>query len=301
MHSSQDAERPVVGFVGLGTMGDPMSTNIAKAGFPLRLYDTDVARARALAERLGATAVEEPAGLADCDVVVLMLPTSAIVRSVLVDDESGSPEPRIPFAPGAVVVDMSSSNPNETIETGAVLALAGVHLVDAPVSGAKERAVTGTLSIMLGGEDEDAIARAVPVIEAMSERIFRTGGLGTGHAMKALNNFVAAAAYTASSEALIAGERFGLDRQTMVDIFNTSTGQSFVTLNVLGEHIVDGAFATGFALPLMTKDVKIAKAVQESVGHEAPVCEAVTGALDDALQALGNVDHTEAYRFWDGR
>jgi 3-hydroxyisobutyrate dehydrogenase len=174
-----------------------------------------------------------------------------------------------------------------------------VHLVDAPVSGARERAISGTLSIMLGGDYEAAVQRAIPVIESMSERIYRTGKLGTGHAMKALNNFVAAAAYTAASEALISGERFGLDRRTMVDIFNTSTGQSFVTLNVLGPHIVDEQFASGFSLPLMTKDVKIAEDLQASVSHAAPVCSAVVAALDGALTELGNVDHTEAYKFWN--
>jgi 3-hydroxyisobutyrate dehydrogenase len=290
-----------VGFVGLGTMGEPMSANIAKAGFDLRVYDEDAGRAHAVADRIGASALDDAAGLAECDVIVLMLPTSKIVRSVLVDDGDAEPKLRLPLRPGTVVVDMSSSNPQETLATGEVLGAAGVHLVDAPVSGAKERALTGTLAIMLGGNDDAAIARATPVIDAMSAQIYRTGALGTGHAMKALNNFVAAAAYTAASEALISGERFGLDRQTMVDIFNNSTGQSFVTLNVLGPHIVDGAFASGFALPLMTKDVKIAQAVQEAAEHEAPVCAAVVGALDDALTELGNVDHTEAYNYWNLR
>lgn len=286
----------VVGFIGLGVMGDPMASNVAKAGFDLRLHDADPQVAAALAERLGATAVDR-AGLCACDVVVCMLPTSAIVRSVLVDGDALA----APLRPGVVVVDMSSSDPSETVETGRALAAHGVVLVDAPVSGARERAIAGTLAIMLGGDDEDAIARAVPVIEAMSSIITRTGGLGTGHAMKALNNFVAAAAYAASSEALVAGGRFGLDRRVMLDILNVSTGMSWVTQNVTGPQILDGAFASGFALPLMTKDVRIAQQVQRAVGHEAPVCDAVAGALGDALDALGAVDHTRAYEFWDQR
>ncbi|SDH86810.1 NAD(P)-dependent oxidoreductase [Agrococcus jejuensis] len=286
----------VVGFIGLGVMGDPMSSNVAKAGFDLRLHDADPQVSAALAERIGATAVDRD-GLAACDVVVCMLPTSAIVRAVLVDGDALA----APLRPGTVVVDMSSSDPSETVETGRALAAHGVVLVDAPVSGARERAVAGTLAIMLGGDDEDAIARAIPVIEAMSSTITRTGALGTGHAMKALNNFVAAAAYAASSEALVAGERFGLDRRVMLDILNVSTGMSWVTQNVTGPQILDGAFASGFALPLMTKDVRIAQQVQRAVGHEAPVCDAVAGALGDALDALGTVDHTRAYEFWEQR
>jgi 3-hydroxyisobutyrate dehydrogenase len=87
----------------------------------------------------------------------------------------------------------------------------------------------------------------------------------------------------------------------MVDILNASTGQSFVTTHVLPEHIVGGRYASGFALPLMTKDVRIAQKVQQAADHAAPVCDAVAQALGDALDDLGNVDHTRAYEFWDGR
>ncbi|MDX2376349.1 NAD(P)-dependent oxidoreductase [Microbacterium sp. LRZ72] len=288
----------IVGFIGLGTMGAPMATNIAAVGYDMRVYDADPEAATAVADRIGATAVADVAGLAECTIVVLMLPTSAIVRSVLLTPEGGS---RIPFESGAVVVDMSSSDPTETVETGRALAAAGVAMVDAPVSGARERAVAGTLAIMLGTDDVAAAERAVPVIEAMSRAIYRTGKLGTGHAMKALNNFVAGAAFVATSEALVAGQRFGLDPQLMVDVFNDSTGQSFSTTHVFGPHVVDRRFASGFALPLITKDVRIAHELQRAVGHDAPVCAAVTASLEDALEALGPVDHTAAYTHWESR
>ena len=288
-----------VGFIGLGVMGEPMATNLAaSAAFDLALFDVDVARAEALAARIGAVAVADIAELADRDVIVTMLPTSAIVRSALLD-EGG--RPRIDAAPGTVFVDMSSSDPIETVETGRLLAEAGYALVDAPVSGARERAESGTLAIMLGADDDRAAERAIPVIETMSSRIFRTGRLGTGDTMKALNNFVAAAAFTAASEALIAGREFGLDPEVMTEIFNASTGQSFVTTHVLPAHVVGGAFASGFALPLFTKDVRIAQGVQRAAGRTAPVCDAVTGAMGDALAALGNVDHTRAFEFWRDR
>lgn len=288
-----------VGFIGLGTMGDPMSSNIAASGaFDLALFDVDHERARILAERIGAAAVESLADLGDREVIVMMLPTSAIVRRALLDDEGS---PRIPARPGTVFVDMSSSDPTETVETGEALSAAGYRMVDAPVSGARERAVQGTLSIMLGADDDAAAERAIPVIEAMSSRIFRTGRLGTGHAMKALNNFVAAAAFTASAEALVAGGRFGLDPGVMVEVLNASTGQSFVTTHVLPEHIVAGEYSSGFALPLFTKDVRIAQRVQEAAGHAAPVCDAVAATMGDALEALGDVDHTRAFEYWRDR
>ncbi|MBO0878420.1 MAG: NAD(P)-dependent oxidoreductase [Pseudonocardia sp.] len=297
-----DTPKTRVAFIGLGTMGAPMSRNIAKAGFPLLLHDLDRARAERLAAEYGASLAASPTDFAEVDCVITMLPTSADVATAVTGpwpDGGTSVAEALPA--GAVVVDMSSSNPLETTELATVLAGHEVRLVDAPVSGAVERARSGTLSIMLGADDEVAASVAVPVIEAMSERIFRTGRVGTGHTMKALNNFVAAAAYTAASEALIAGERRGLDPQLMVDILNASTGQSFVTSHVLGPHVVRGAHASGFALPLMTKDVGIAREVTGAMLGDTPVCDAVHQRLADALAALGNVDHTLAFEHWKQR
>ncbi|NLS10701.1 NAD(P)-dependent oxidoreductase [Nesterenkonia sp. MY13] len=296
-----NTQTETVGFIGLGTMGSPMATNIAAAGYELYLHDADPQRPAELAEEIKTQTgkqthpAAESQALSACTLLVLMLPTSRIVRSVLLT-ETG--ELAIPLNPGTVVVDMSSSDPTETVETGWSLAQHGIHLVDAPVSGARERAVNGTLAIMMGADDDDAATRATPVIEAMSRAIYRTGKLGTGHAMKALNNFVAGAAVAATSEALTAGERFGLDPAVMVDVLNDSTGQSFITSHVLGPHVVQGRYASGFALPLITKDIGIARSLQEAVGHRAPVCDAVAEQFNTALQSLGNVDHTEAYRHW---
>jgi|SRR5690625_4185537 len=284
-----------VGFVGLGTMGAPMAANIAKSGFSLKLYDVNQETAKTVGEHIGATVISDVASLTDCQYVIFMLPNSKIVQSILFDDESL----RVAFDSDTILIDMSSSDPIDTVQTGKQLAAHGIRLVDAPVSGARERAAEGTLSIMLGAEDDSTANDVVPVLESMSREIYRTGKLGTGHAMKALNNFVAAASFVASSEALIAGERFGLNPKVMVDIFNASTGQSFVTTHVLPKHVVGSEFASGFSLPLMTKDVKIATALKRGLGQVAPVSEAVSGALTDALDSLGDVDHTRAYEFWE--
>jgi len=293
---SEPARQQKVGFIGLGNMGAPMVRNLAKAGYDVVVYDAEPAVRTRIAGETGGTAAETPADFAGVGAVVTMLPTSRIVASALLDWEGGLPAH---LGPDAVVIDMSSSDPTETVELGARLAAAGVALVDAPVSGGVLKAEAGTLAIMLGGDDQAAVERAVPVIEAMSSAIFRTGKLGTGHAMKALNNFVAAAATTAACEALIAGERFGLDQQTMVDIFNASTGQSWVTTNVLGQHVVSRTFGSGFALGLYAKDVGIAKHLAEAMDEPAPVCRAVSATLDEAYAELGNVDHTLAMTYWE--
>ncbi|MCR2764023.1 NAD(P)-dependent oxidoreductase [Microbacterium sp. zg.B48] len=286
-----------VGFVGLGMMGTPMSRNLARAGVGLRVYDADADRTRTVASELGVAGVVDPAELAACDVIVTMLPTSAIVRSVFLNGDGAL---RIPLRQGTVVVDMSSSDPTETVATGRALAAFGVRLVDAPVSGGVPRAADGTLAIMMGADDEDAAALAERVVEPMSRSVYRTGGLGTGDAMKALNNFVAGAAFAATSEALIAGRQFGLDPQLMIDILNDSTGQSFSSTHVFGPHVVAEKYASGFSLPLITKDIRIARDLQRGMGRDAPVCEAVASSFEDALDALGGVDHTAAHRFWSG-
>ena len=286
-----------VGFVGLGMMGAPMSRNLAGAGFDMRVYDADPDRTRTVASELGVGAVLDPAELADCEVIVTMLPTSAIVRSVFLDVDGAL---IIPLREGTVIVDMSSSDPTETVETGRALASFGVRLVDAPVSGGVPRAADATLAIMMGADDDDAAAVAERIVEPMSRSVYRTGALGTGDAMKALNNFVAGSAFAATSEALIAGRQFGLDPQLMIDILNDSTGQSFSTTHVFGPHVVGERYASGFALPLITKDIRIARDLQRGMGRNAPVCEAVSSTFEEALDALGGVDHTEAYRYWSG-
>jgi 3-hydroxyisobutyrate dehydrogenase len=284
-----------VGFIGLGRMGGPMARNVAAAGFSLVLRDESAAAEQRLAAETGGRIARSPADMAGCGVVVTMLPTSAIVADALLKWEGGVPQ-HLPA--GAVVVDMSSSVPRDTVTLGARLAEHGVALVDAPVSGGVPGAVAGTLSIMMGADDPAAAERAQEVVDAMSARIYRTGGLGTGHAVKALNNFVAASTFVACGEALIAAERFGLDPATLVDVLNTSTGRSFVSSEVLGEHVVGGRYASGFSLPLMTKDVGIALNLLQEMSTVAGAGERVYGALHDALEELGDVDHTRAVQYW---
>lgn len=284
-----------VGFIGLGNMGTPMVGNLAGSGADLVVFDLDSGRTRAVAEEVGAVPARTASDFAGVDGIVTMLPTSDAVAAALLEWDDGIVGH---LRSGTVVIDMSSSDPTQTVELGGRLRKLGIDLVDAPVSGAVAKARAGTLAVMMGADSDEAADRATPIVAAMSARIFRTGKLGTGHAMKALNNFVAGAATTAAFEALIAGERFGLAPATMVEILNASTGQSFVTSNVLPEHVVGGKFASGFGLALYAKDVRIARSLTQAVHHPAPVCDAVSGALDTALEELGNVDHTRAFEYW---
>lgn len=288
-----------VGFIGIGNMGTPMSGHIVKGGHDVVLYDADVKRAREVARTHGCRAAESVTELGSSEFVVTMLPDGHVVRRVMLG-EGGEGGLARHLKPGAVLIDMSSSDPVGTRALGQDLKPFGVGLIDAPVSGAVPRATTATLAIMIGGDDTAAIEKAKPLLRCMGDRLFETGGLGNGHAMKALNNFIAATAFSACSEALLIAKRFGLDAGTMVDILNASTGRSFITEVVLKDHVLAGKFATGFQLGLLAKDVRIAADLGEHVKLDAPVSRLVRERWAMARDQLGPTrDNSEAIRSWD--
>ena len=289
------ADRPV-GFVGVGTMGKRMAANLAKAGLALVIRDADADAQKQFIAAHGGEPGASPQSFATTGVVVTMLPDGAAVREAVLGWQGGI---AAALPPGAVVLDMSSSDPVGTVALATDLASLGIRLVDAPVSGGITRAESGTLSLMVGGQDEDAFAQVTPVLEVLGARIFRTGPLGSGHAMKALNNFLGAAAYTTAAEALVIGHEFGLDPSVMLDVINASTGRSFNTEVVLKDEVITGRYGTRFALGLMAKDVGIAADLAEAVGIDAPACQLMRRRWAEAAADLGfATDHSEAHKRW---
>lgn len=277
-------------------MGVPMAANIARAGHELFVHDLEPQRVAAFVAQHGGTGASALSGLAAAEMVITMLPNGHIVRDVY----EGTGGLAQVLARGAIAIDMSSADPAGTRELGAKLAERGIALVDAPVSGAVPRATTGTLAIMIGTDDDVARERVKPVLSTMGDRLFDTGGLGTGHAMKALNNFVAAAGYSAAAEALLAGKRFGLDQTRMLEIMNSSTGRNFNTEVVLQEHVVKQRYATGFSLGLLAKDVGIAADLMRAVGLDAPLSTLLDERYKIALARLGpGRDNSEAILAWN--
>jgi len=258
-----------VGFIGVGTMGTPMAANLVRKGFAVTLHDARAGHAARVAHEIGCEHAEALTGLAGCQFIVTMLPDGKVVQEVLT--RVGGGELINAVQPGTVFIDMSSSEPLLTRETGAVLANGGLVLVDAPVSGARTRAEAGTLAIMVGCAQGELLEKVRPVLEAMGSQLFVLGGLGNGHAMKAINNMIAGATMIAAAEGLVLGEQFGLEPQTMVDVLNASTGRSFVTELVAKEHVVPRRFATGFALGLLAKDVRIAADLGEELALDLPL------------------------------
>lgn len=284
----------MIGFIGIGTMGTPMVRRIAAHGHPLRLFDADRERATRLAAETGASVADSLEALGQsCDMLITMLPNGHIVREVVLGPAGAARA----LPPGSLVIDMSSADPSGTVALGATLAEQGVALIDAPVSGGPGGAEAGTLAIMIGGNDEAALARCMPVLETMGKRLVRTGRLGSGHATKALNNFLAATNIAAVAEALVIGRQFGLDPATLLDVVNASTGASSVSQTLFPAQVLTRKFKLGFSLGLMAKDVGLAAGLAEALHTQAPVCQTVAAAWNEALGALGaNADFTEMVR-----
>ena len=289
-----------IGFIGIGNMGRPMAANLIKGGYHVVAYDADAKRAQQFAQDVGAAAASTLADLGKrVDAVVTMLPTGKEVRACLLETEGGALAADL--AAGALVIDMSSADPVGSRRTHADLAARGLAFVDAPVSGGVPRATDGTLAIMIGGEPA-AVAAAKPVLEKMGTRLFEVGGPGNGHAMKALNNFVAGSGFIAVAEAVLVGERFGLDPNVMIDVMNVSTGKNFNTENVVKQHVISRQFASGFALGLLAKDVKIAADLARAIDVESPLSGLAAALLEQARDEVGfGEDHTRAYTFWERR
>lgn len=290
-----------IGFVGIGNMGAPMVRCLAKAGFDVLMYDTKAETTAPFAKEGGRFAVA--ADLAEigrrCRTVVTMLPDSKIVALAVLGSE-GRPGFAATMEPGGTIIDMSSSYPLDTRRLGETLAARGIALIDAPVSGGVPKAISGTLAIMTGG-DAARIDGVEPVLKAMGS-IHRTGALGSGHAMKALNNYVSAAGLIATAEALVVGQKFGLDGAVMTKVLNASTGRNNTTENKVERYMLNHAFNSGFALALMDKDVGMARQLAEELGVAAAELPFVSKLLSDALAALGkDADHTAVYAFAEGK
>ncbi len=305
MPSSPVTSRPIastvrVGFIGLGQMGLPMARNLARAGYGVVAHDVDRDALRRARDAIGAEVPGSLKAAAErCDAVITMLPDGETVRAVALGPGGAEDCLLAGFSRASVLIDMSSSSPMGTRDLGARLAERGVAMLDAPVSGGVRKAVDATLSIMVGG-DAQSITRCRPMLEAMGRQIFLTGPLGSGHAMKALNNYVSAAGLVAAAEGVLAAQRFGLDPGNVVDILNASTGMNNSTLNKFHQFILSRAFDSGFSLDLMVKDLNTALEVARSTGSPARLAEACLEAWTDAQAALGpGLDHTAVVRYWE--
>ena len=287
-----------IGFIGLGNMGTPMARNLARQRHSLWLYDANPEALTRLA--LEAPLVQAAGSLAElganCATVITMLPDAEVVRRVILGPNAAADS----LAADSLVIDMSSSAPLATRALGQELESRKIGLIDAPVSGGVPRARDASLTIMAGGEAA-LIDRAEPLLSVLGS-VIRTGPLGSGHAMKALNNYVSAAGLLATCEALIVAEKFGLDPKTLNDVLKASTGRNNTTDKKVEPFLLTRAFNSGFALELMRKDVGMAASLAGDLDLTAPWLQACRDLLNQAAEALPDgADHTEAFAYLERR
>ena len=269
-----------------------MGACLIKAGYPVTGFDLLEPARQKFAAAGGRVANDFASAVTAADVVIMLLPNGKIVREAV-------SAMRAHLRRGTILMDMSSSDPIGTRSLGEELIAAGIAFIDAPVSGGVRRAVTGTLAIMVGGEGA-TIDRVAPLLSAMGSSIFRTGALGSGHAMKALNNYVSAAGLVAAVEALQVGRKFGLDPALMADILNASSGKNNTTELKLKQFIISETFDDGFPLRLMAKDVRTADDLAHALGIATPLADLCAGLWDAAARELAEkANHTEMIRYME--
>jgi len=259
-----------IGFIGLGVMGSPMSSHLAKAGFGLVLHDINRAsteKAKGRNERI--TIADTPQAVAEqCDIVITMLPSGKYVQEVTL----GAQGLIHGFRAGALLLDTSSSEPWLTLETARALAEKDIEMVDAPVSGARAGAEAGELVFMVGGS-AGAVSRVQPLLDVMGKQSFHLGPVGSGHTMKCINNTITAMTFLATAEGLVLGKKAGLDPEVMTDVLNNSTGMSWISRTHIKQRIISRKFDDPFRLELMLKDVGIAMQLAGDLDLSLPLSE----------------------------
>lgn len=289
-----------VGFIGVGNMGNPMAGHLVRKGFDVTVYDTRPDAMQAFVAQYGGKAAKSLVDAAHgADAVITMLPDDKVVRKVVLGEGSENCV-AAGLAKGAVVIDMSTSNPSATRSLAEALAPRGLHVVDAPVMGGVIFAKDATLDVMVGGEAV-LVERVKPLLAAMGRNIIDCGGTGTAHAMKALANYINACALINVIEAMTIGRKFGLDAKLMADaLIPMCAGRNHPIEKKIVPHVLTRKYGAGMAMAFVAKDVRIAMETANSVDAFAPLGERVSELWSAAAEKLGpNLDQTQIARYWE--
>jgi 2-hydroxy-3-oxopropionate reductase len=277
-----------VGFIGLGIMGGPMAANLVAAGFDVAGHNRTPAKAEALAARGGRAVASVAEAVSDADVVATMLPDSPDVRAVLGEVFAHA-------RPGTLVVDFSTIRPDVAAGLAAEGADRGLRVLDAPVSGGEQGAIDGTLSIMVGGSEED-FASAGPVFSAVGSTVVHVGPAGSGQTVKAANQLIVAGTIELLAEAIVFLEAHDVDTTAALRVLGGGLAGSAV-LERKGPAMLARDFTPGFRVELHDKDMGIVTSAAREAGVAIPLGAAVA-QLITALHAQGdgNLDHSALLR-----
>lgn len=283
-----------IGFIGLGIMGKPMSKNLLKAGYEVVVYN----RSKASVEEvvvLGAESASSPKEVAErSDVIITMLPNSPQVLSACLDEGGiieGAKE-------GTIVIDMSSIDPLKSRELSEALAVKGIELLDAPVSGGQPKAIDGTISVMVGGKKE-VFDKCYDIMKAMAGSVVYVGEIGAGNITKLANQIIVALNIAAMSEAFTLATKAGVDPDLVYQAIRGGLAGSTV-LDAKAPLVMDRKFEPGFRIELHIKDLQNVLDTSHELGTSLPLTAQVMEIMQ-ALKADGNEkdDHCGIIKYYE--
>lgn len=283
-----------IGFIGLGIMGKPMARNLMKAGYELNVCDIVPSVVEEFVKE-GAGACNDSKEVAErSDLILTMLPNSPQVKTVLLGENGVLAGLR----PGTVIVDMSSIDPNVSIELEQLVTAKGGKMLDAPVSGGEPKAIDGTLSFMCGG-DPKTFELVRPVLERMGSSVVLVGKIGSGNMTKLANQIIVAVNIAAMSEAFTLATKAGVDPQNVFEAIKGGLAGSTV-LNAKAPMVLERNFKPGFRIELHIKDLMNAMNASEAVGLDLPLTSAVLGMMQELKQQGKEIcDHSALVQYYE--
>ena len=282
-----------IAFLGLGDIGVLMASHLARDPFDLVVWNRTAAKAKDFAREHKSRVADTPAeAVKDAQVVITCLPSSVEVEAVL-HGKKGMLES---LKKGAVLIDCTSGDPPTSRSIAAELGARGVGFIDAPVSGGTTAAKAGTLTVMWGGE-QAVFERVRPVIEAFGKKIVHAGPVGSGDALKAVNNALLAVHILSTAEGLAVLVKAGVDPKVALEVINASSGRSNSSENLIPQRVLTRAFPRTFRLALLEKDIGIAAVMAEDLGARTPLISLTAERFHEAREKLGEkADHVEAVK-----
>src|SRR3954470_4882547 len=282
-----------IAFIGLGDIGEPMASHLARDPFELVVWNRTASKAEAFAKNHRARAASTPAeAVKDAWVVITCLPSSAEVEAVL-HGENGILQA---VRKGAVLIDCTSGDPPTSRSIAAELGGRGVEFIDAPVSGGTIAAKAGNLTVMWGGEST-VFERVRSVVEAFGKKIVHAGPVGAGDALKAVNNALLAVHILSAAEGLAILAKAGVDPKIALEVINSSSGRSNTSENLIPQRVITRAFPRTFRLALLDKDIGIASVIANDLGVKTPLIALTAERFHEAREKLGEqADHVEAVK-----
>ena len=272
-----------IGVIGLGNMGRGMALSLRRGGFAVVATDVSATARELLASEGVAVRASILEVLAEAEALVLSLPTAAIVAEVVAGAEGLLSKPKS----GVLVIDTSTSHPETTRKLARQLSDAGMSLIDAPVSGGPKGAITGTMAMVIGGAESD-VARAMPVLEAMSAKRVHVGPVGAGNVAKIANNLLCAAHLVIAGEVARMAERAGVPVASLLQGINAGSGRSFVTEFNFPTWVTSGKFDSGFTMKLMRKDIRLSQELIGALDLDLPMSAKVAQLWAESAETIGD-------------